>query len=218
MDAAKAQSKIWKGYGKAALRLGSSYSHYRASSWINPIQAGNLRGTILASFTPSSQDQFGYGKSVKPDDYIRNGLFDASGVLARDILVGATATYFVAALGDLLPTTCIRCDRILSQRRQSAQTPQIGEAPYSGVTVAGESVIASGVPGAIVKKSAATRATNITPSAAPGPTGVEIHVPLPKGSVRTGDIFVDDEGFRYQVSTPQWTLNGYRLEAIMLEG
>ncbi|MCC3246682.1 hypothetical protein LG047_15380 [Methylocystis sp. WRRC1] len=217
MDGAKAQAKIWRGYGKAALRLGTSFSVYRATNWINPIQALNLRTTILASFTPSSTDQFGYGKSLKPEDYLRNGLFDATDLLPRDILKGDKGTFYIAALEPLLPPTCVRCDRTISLRRQAAQTPQIGEAPYGGVSIAGETALASGVPAAILKASASTRPKGLLPSDAPGPTGFQIFVPLPKGAVRDRDVIADDEGYRYHVSDAQWTLNGYRLEAIRLQ-
>ena len=62
--------------------------------------------------------------------------------------------------------------------------------------------------------------TGDDPTGPAGPSRFRVYLPqsaFPKGSVRDGDIFYDEEGSRHMVSTAAWSTIGYRLESIREE-
>lgn len=84
----------------------------------------------------------------------------------------------------------------------------------------GETIIATGISASIQATNSPTLATSLTPSNMPGPVNYHIFLPataLARGIVKDRDIIVDDEGYRYGVSSNYWNSMGYRISAIRLE-
>ena len=114
VDYARIQNRIYYGYGKAAIRLGTTNSIYRSSNGINPIQSGNLIGAQLIGF---DQD-YKYTKARKYGDMTwqflpQNGL----ALEVYDYLVGSEFTYFIVDVipdGRLSPPLCVECNDSIS--------------------------------------------------------------------------------------------------------
>src|ERR1017187_5435303 len=87
MDGATLQSRLWVGYGKAALRIGTSHGVYRPSGTTNPLVIGNLIETISAVFAIHVA-QYTFDKPSDYKDNLFHGLFDATNVHQWDYLAG----------------------------------------------------------------------------------------------------------------------------------
>lgn len=108
--------------------------------------------------------------------------------------------------------------RTIKIHRPAAQTGG-GMLPYGGQIQANEAEIATGIPASIQEK----REGALNPTRLPGDAKVPTHyvfIPrgkLANGTVKTGDIVIDDLEIRYQVQAPYWDSLGYRLSVITLE-
>lgn len=131
------QGKVFKGYAKAASKLGSNYCVYRSTTGMDPISFGNLIATIPVSANVS----WNYMKANKYGNSVWQLLIDGRIVNVGDYLVEVStindilpSTFFVAAKQELLPMLGIGCDRIISVTRpayKSAATKgNIGTAGY----------------------------------------------------------------------------------------
>src|SRR5579859_5191514 len=119
MDAATLQSRIYKGYGKAALRVGYPFTLYRPTSVTNPLALANVIGApINASFTVDGS-QFNYNKPGKHENVLWLGLFDGTTTKVGDYLVSTSPcqTYFIAAMQPELPILCVQCIHVLTVSR-----------------------------------------------------------------------------------------------------
>ena len=105
-------------------------------------------------------------------------------------------------------------------------TDIIGDGGYSGAEQGsgpeGESVLYTGLSASIQVGAAGrtTKAGELPADAVTKPIW-NIFIPASVASqyqIRDRDIIVDDEGYRYQVSTNYWTGLGYQLSTVRLEG
>lgn len=100
-----------------------------------------------------------------------------------------------------------------------AGQPGSGRLPYGGQVAANETVVITDIPASIQERKEAGN----NPTRLPSDTKVPTHwifVPrgkLANGTVKTGDIVIDDLGIRYQVASPYWDSLGYRMSALTLE-
>jgi hypothetical protein len=201
MDAAKIQQKIYAGYGKAAQRIGPTYSLYRSSSFMNPIQPSNLVKTLPASFNINGS----YTGQTKADQLYWQIIADGSQLKVGDYLVGP-ATYCVLALDSLLPPIALRCTQTLSFSKpaingapglQPYPTPEIGTA------------YATGIPAVLgVKKETGRPIANL-----PGDNALRTFYSaffyMPDGMVEERDQASDENGNKYQIISAQYGLLGY---------
>lgn len=108
--------------------------------------------------------------------------------------------------------------RVIAVHRPAGQ-PGGGRLPYGGQVEADESVIVTGIPASVQEK----KEGGVNPTSLPSDTkvpGHHIFIPrgkLPNGTVKTGDIIIDDLGIRYQVAAPYWDSLGYRISVLTLE-
>lgn len=219
MDAATIQSKVYAGYGKAALRVGFVYQQYRPKFAVNPLQQSNLVGSFNAAFSAAKESQFPFDK---PNDYegiLWSGLFDASTSKVGDYLIGNNQTFFIAGLQHLLPPLCVECSHTFSVYRPTQPDSSVGLQSYSGVTPSDETLIASGFPGAMQWSREGQRPYLQLPSDAPKKIGWLIFLPpLPEGVViRERDFLVDDMGRRHLAMGIYVSDLGYRIAAELME-
>jgi hypothetical protein len=145
VDSATLQARIYKGYGKAAIRIGPTYSQYRSASSVNPIQSANLLGTLNASFNINGA----YTGQTKANQLYWQIIADATGFQIGDYLVGP-ATYCVLTLDSILPPIALRCTQTLSFFRPTINQGA-GLQPYPNPEMG--TAYAQGIPGALgVKK------------------------------------------------------------------
>lgn len=114
VDFARIQNRIYYGYGKAAIRLGTSHTIYRSANGINPIQSSNLIGTQLIGV---DQD-YTYTKTKKYGDPVWQILPQDGTVLqVYDYIVGSTVTYFIVDIFSedrLSPPVVVECNAVIS--------------------------------------------------------------------------------------------------------
>lgn len=108
--------------------------------------------------------------------------------------------------------------RTIAIHRPAGQ-PGSGRLPYGGQVQGDELEIAKDIPASIQERKELGNNLTGLPSDTKTPTHW-IFVPrgkLANGTVKTGDIAIDELGIRYQISAPYWDSLGYRMSAITLE-
>ena len=211
MDGVKLQSRLWKGYGKAAKRIGTLHTVYRPGTiTTNPLIQANIVTQIQAVFAIHTA-QFTFDKPSDYKDNLFHGLFDATLCKSGDYLVGDDGTYFITAFDPIKPTLCVQCSPILALHRP-AQASGVGLGAYSGEVIATETTLFSGFPGGMVLRSQAERSEKITPSDA-GSGSYEILLPVIGSGIvpRPSDILSDQYGRRYAVKTVEISELGWRI-------
>lgn len=214
MDAATIQQKIYKGRGKAALRIGLACNVFRPIHAANPID--NQIATLLAAFNtrdPKYAKADDFGKSAWYADY------DGTQTQAGDYLVRQFdgATWYVSQQAQLLPIAMVQCERKAYVERPSAiPTQTVGVVPYQGQqpssVTAALGTAQTPWPCSILLGGRALNAVPLPMSTKEG--GWRICLP---GSVpitlMSSDVVTDDLGRRFVVESAELTDLGWRLNA-----
>jgi hypothetical protein len=212
MDGARLQGLIYKGYGKAAARIGLQTDQYRAKSASSPLATTNKIQTLPVSF--NAQDW----KYMSPNKYgnaVWYAVMDATSTLQGDYLSNAVdGTFFVASLQTNLPITAVQCNHTLNMTRP-AQPTGVGAVGYSGDIAATETALMTGWPASVLMSRGGRQPDASLPADASG-GGWEILFPQWAPVVlRPGDIATDETGRRYLFSTCELTDFGWRIRASM---
>lgn len=195
MDGATIAAKVAAGYAKAANVIGTSHQWYRGGL-INPVAVANKLGALNAAWSVDAQFKL-------PPNYktmLYRAFIDTSQVLPGDILVGQY-TFVMLETGPIEPPLAlITTDQITVQR---ATTPAgAGEQGYGAPTTV--QTIAQGLPANVqVKKEVGTPPVKL-PSDLGRDTYWDISFYAADGAVKDGDIIIDGEGYRYQVTAANW--------------
>lgn len=205
---ASIQSKIWRGYAKAAQKIGATFAFYRSDGTSFP-------GTSLFSRSVSlNAADMKYGKPNKYGKPTWYALVDGTGLEAGDYFIGPQGTFFVAALQPLLPILAVECNRTVSVARVAAPD-YVGTGGYGGMTMENEITFVTGVPCSILQGTKGEKNDAGLPADTRLPWW-SVLMPAAVGTVKYGDLIVDDLGRRYVVSSPELTDLGYRLTAAMV--
>lgn len=214
VNAVAIQAKVWKGYFKAAQRLGSSYSQYRASSAVNPIAPQNLVQHIIAAFDDKPNYKFQvpslYGH---PEKY---GLFDGTLVDVGDYLVNGTATYFVAGMGSLQPIVCMACNVVVDVLRPASNSG-FGAQPYGGDDVASEVSILTQWPAWLMAGTKGEKSDVGLVGDVRAPWYQILLPSFPGAIINAFDVINDNLGRRYKVSSTELSSLGWRLTVMYAE-
>lgn len=233
------QGSTYAGYAAVAAAIGQPFDLYRPTIGQAPLATPKIT-TLPAQFTNAKASGFNFDKGQGYDDVLWNALVDGTQLHVGDYLFGAGATYFVAAMPPLEPISCVRCNAVVALTRPSKEVTTVGgqapglqsqpgstgtvwgvsTTPVTDDTQAGEIAVAAGIPVCILGTSGRATGNGELPTDAPGPSRWRIHMPpsvCPKGTVQDRDVITDDENYRYKVSSANWTVIGYRAEAIRTE-
>lgn len=213
MDAATLQARIYAGYGKAALRIGPAYSHYRPSSANNPIASGNLLGTLNASL--NAQDM-AYGKPNVYGKPLWYCLVDGTKTRVGDYLVGPDRTVFIAAMQQALPILAVECNRTLTIYRPAQQTA-VGAVGYGGNTGAGETALMTGWPASVLQGTKGENGGVGLPGDVRLPWWAILMPAFPGVSIRAFDVISDDLNNRYVISSAEQTDLGWRFTCLQAQ-
>lgn len=208
MNAAQIQARIYAGYGKAALSLGTLYNQHRPSGAANPL--ATIRGTLHASF---NAEDFGYKKPNKYGQPTWYGVFDGNVTQPGDYLVGAAGTFFIAAQQSHLPILLVECNRVVRVLR-APEVESVGAVSYSGACAADAVEVLTGWPASILLKGRAEPTGTGLPAATKN-IGWQILLPpsIPI-TINASDILVDDLGRRYAVQGAEQTDLGWRIQSV----
>lgn len=219
MDGAKAISKIYRGYGKVALKIGFEYDLYRPSvtpdpapdpADNNPLLAGRQIGSIMVSLN----QQGDYKKPDKYGDALWWSYHDGRETQVFDYLVGRMGTFFIISQQDLLPIQVVACNRVVTVTRTASAT-SVGAVGYQGYTTADADVLMNSWPASILQGREQTQ--NLLPMDTTQPKW-QILLPYLDGVLlRTSDIITDDLGRRYGIGSAELTDLGWRLTANQLQ-
>lgn len=219
MDAATLQNRIYKGYAKAALRIGYLTDQYRPSSATNPLVVGNKINSFNASF---NAEDMKYGKPNKYGHPTWFGLYDGSLTQVGDYLKNAhDGTFFIAAQQTNLPILLVQCNRSVQIGRMPALN-SAGYKGYSGVVNNGKTDVlgtsdakgnfVSGWPASILIAGKSDK-DPILPSSVKL-SGVTILLPVSVPiQIRESDVIQDDIGNEYSIYSVELTDLGWRLQA-----
>ena len=200
MDAAKLASKIYKGYDKAAKRIG----------FLTYIKRdGFVIGQVNASF---NAEDMHYSKPNKYGHPTWWCLIDGTQTRVGDYLYNdKDGMFFIAAMQQALPILVISCNRVISIKRPMQQTG-IGAANYNADTVATEIVLAIDVNCSILA-SGAGKSNSTLPGDNSYPQYSVLLPAIAGVTVKNADIIIDDLGQRYSCMNVEITDLGYRIIA-----
>lgn len=201
------QAKVWKGYSKAALRLGVNYQFHRPSG-------GSFPGATTVNIPVSlNAEDMKYGKPNKYGKATWYALVDGTSLQVGDYFIGAQGTFFIAALQPLLPILVVECNRTISIGRVTPPAG-VGAQSYSGITAANSTPYVSGVPCSILQGTKGEKSVVSLPGDTREPWWIML-MPASVGTVKYGDLVIDDLARRYVVSSAELTDLGYRITAMM---
>ncbi|MCA1179794.1 MULTISPECIES: hypothetical protein [unclassified Pantoea] len=208
MDAMQLAARVHQGNGRAASRLGTIASHFRAASPFSPLKAEPLQ-LLCASFTTD----YGYMRSARFGQAARIGIFDAAEFEVGDMLVSSEGTFYVAAMPLLQPILCVKAERLITLRRTASVSGGAGLHDYGGTQAGSEKVILLDWPASILL----SRIGEHSPMKLPGETRGAWHLiqmPAYKGlHVHSGDFATDENAQRYVITGTELTDMGWRLTA-----
>lgn len=213
MDGATLQAKIYRGYAKAAQKIGQSFNLFRPLSAAAPL--GNQVGTVSAAL--DSAPSYGFKSPNEYGDPTWFALVDDATTQTGDYLINASGTYFIAGKQFLLPVIAVECNRSVRISRQTTSSA-VGAVGYSGVTAAAESIIL-GAPGALWPASilfGGKQQAGLGLPAGGKQSGWRILLPVsvPASVILTAsDIVSDDLGRRYVIDGAELTDLGWRVNA-----
>jgi hypothetical protein len=218
VDFARIQNRIYYGYGKAAVRLGTNHAIYRSTDGINPIQEANFLFNQLISI----DQNYKYTSPKKYGDPVWQFLPEDGLQLQNfDYMVGGTTTYFIGDIKPddrLSPPVCVECNATMTIYRP-VTTRTAGTNAYQTFDQANLPKILVNCPVSILQHSKTDAASTMKL-----PTGVKLpfyNVYLPEFVgviIKTGDVVVDNKGRRLAVINTESTRRslGFRILAAEL--
>lgn len=146
MQLATIQQRVEAGYAAAVARLGSVGTQYRPASALTPL--AEVHATPMMAF--DSPAAFGFSAPADWGAPMRHALMDSTDVLAGDVLVSGSDTYFVARVESLRPPLCVLCDRVVSVAGAAGSAAQVvAGCPVSIVMRAHGEHMNTGMPGSL---------------------------------------------------------------------
>lgn len=194
MDGVRAQTKIYRGMGKAAQRIGLPFDVYRPADATNPLATGNKVATALpAHFTAD-------GNYTKPNTYGQatwQAMLDGAQVAVGDYMTGQGGPYFIAAKQPLLPILAVGCNRTVS------------------LTQGGTSPVAVGWPASILEQSSRGQSSiENMPDGVSNPTWRVLMPAVAGVTIDVADLLTDDLLRSYTVNSSELTDLGWRLSVM----
>jgi len=211
------QARINHGLGIAANVLGAAFNQFRPSSQFYPM-SGRPYAVLQAAFDGDPKFSFRtplvYGKAVV------FGIFDATSVLAGDLLFSATGgTYFIGGLEPTHSRLCVRCNAMINVTRGAQPVAMGAQAPLN-VQEGSETVIAQEWPASILREGRGERGdTSLPDDVKLGGFILLLPSTLP-AAMRSGDVIsivqwldasADPMSVRIIVSMAEATNAGWRL-------
>ncbi len=222
------------GFGVAAGALAQVFpefadtcQQFRPNGAANPTDPANQIGTVTALFDTAPDFKFRTPSQFgKPQWY---GLFDFSATQAGDYLVGAKATWFVAAIEAIHPPLCIRCNRrVLTITRAAGNDAQAQGGPrgYGGRIVApslaeaaaglAETPLMTGWPASVLlgTKGESAPVSGRLPTDTRSPWWKVLLPAVPGVTLSNTDRMTDDLGRAYIISAAELTALGWSITAM----
>lgn len=209
MESVIIQDRLHRAAGRCALRVGAPCFLHRPRNSIEPMAPPTRILSLQAAFLPPSGH---LARTPGFGEVMWHGVFDAAYSKAGDIIVRASdgAVHYVASQPPLLHPLCIRAARIVDVARP-ATSAIAGLATYGGTVTAGDTILATRWPAAILGIGGqGTGSSDIAADLSAGAWQVFLPVSLAIG-LRNGDKILDDTGRVGVIATMELTDLGWRL-------
>lgn len=207
MDGAALQNLISKGMGVAARRLGSPYNVYRPVQSCEPLSSRNRVIKLYASF--NAQDEH-YRRVSAYGDAVWWGVYDAAYTRPGDYMVGADASYFVAAQRPILPAQCVRTNEVVCVSRPGA--PVLGG--YGGQVSETAVPVITGWPASLLSQTA--HVSGVLPDSRWG--NWTMLLPLLPASLMAGDIVTTRGDRHFLIASAELSDLGWRSTLRQVDG
>lgn len=209
MNGTRLQSLIYKGYGKAADKIGEPYQVYRPTAAITPapISTSTNIGTLEAQFWVDENltRPLEYGKATM------KGWFDARNSAIGDYFVGPQGTFFIASLQANVPPLMVWCTGSINLFRPPKQ-PVVGSNSYGGTTQQNQVQLLGAWPASIRQESKGREGDVSLPGDMLKPWWRILVPNLISGvQIESADILTDDLGRRFIISSAERSPFGWRL-------
>lgn len=209
VDDSLIQSRVDRGYAKAASVLGPSYQQYRATGANNPLATPmgslNVWATTDAALRGNAPMQFG-----KPQWF---AALERDNVQLGDYLVGEQGVFFVSCLDYPAPVGLVYCNRTISIARALDALPQGASLQRFGTATQTAQPFMSGWGASVLQLSSGSKmgSTGMNlPSDAKLP-GIAILLPTTTPMIQFNDLVTDDLGQRYTLASAELSTLGWRL-------
>lgn len=212
MDSAKLQNRVYKGYAKAALRIGPLFNVFRPSDPLSPLSNGPV-ATLNASFNAEDMTYGRPNKYGKPTWFC---LVDGTQTLVGDYLINDSQTFFIAAMQPILPILAVDCNRTISVFRPQQQAGQ-GLMPYGGNTDTNETLLMSGWPASVLQGTKGEKGGVNLPGDVRNPWWQALFPAFSGLNIESAYIVTDDLNRRYIVSSAELTDLGWRCTMMQAE-
>ena len=212
------QARIYAGYAKGALKLGTDYGIYRPIAATNP-----LTSLIVTQKAALIAKDLSWMKVNKHGEMVWLCITDGRQTLTGDYLSSATEKFFIASQLLNQPILCIKCNRTVRLMRMPVSAT-IGAVAYQGECAASmqdilgaagaNGAFGTGWPASILLKGRAES----TGSGLPGATrnvGWEVLLPSSIGvTIQESDVLIDDLGRKYSIQAAEQSDLGWRLVTV----
>lgn len=217
MDGPGIDQKIRFGYYKASQKLGKDFSLYRSATPIDPLDSGNLVGSVKAVLT----QKWDWMTANRPGNAIWFVLTDgreSSGdfnVREGDYLV-ELGTYFILAKQYQMPMLAVECNYTVTIVRPYQSIDDGGQG-YAGYEFDGSTVIFQNVPGSILLKGTGHKPKTDLPTDDNDSEWIALLPNISAVDIKTDDILsataikVSSVNERFQVIHSEATDFGWRL-------
>jgi hypothetical protein len=208
MDGATLQARIYKGRGRAAQYIGQPCDIYRPNNPSSPFSNQIARLNVALN----AADQ----KYLKPNLYNKPVWFadcDGRKLQTGDYIVRISdgATWFIAAMQQLLPIVAIDCNASVKVRRQAPSTT-FGAEPYSGIIAPSYilGTVDSPWPASILMGTRALAAVGLPADVKEAAWRVLLPSSVPL-TLLAGDRLDDDKARSYWADSAELTDMGWRI-------
>jgi len=215
VDFARIQERIYYGYGKAAVRLGTVHNIYRSATAINPLKPENLLGTEYISI----DQNYNYTLAKKYGDPVWQFLMTNGLTLQNyDFMVSPDGVnYFIIDIvpdNRLNPPTCVECNSTISIFSTSS-TLTTGNNSYQAYDPFKAPKIYENCPVSILQHAKTDTQTLKLPTSVKLPYYQIIVPELGNSLPKIGDVLLDDKGRRMAIINSEKTKKslGFRLVA-----
>lgn len=213
MDGTLLQTKIYKGFGIAAQKVGIAFNQYRATTPTQPLNSANMIGIQKVSTNVS----WSYTKSNKFANAVYQMIVDGNKVQKFDIFTGV-ATYYICAMEPLQPILAVKCNSVMTLKRPT-QPIGSGQVGYGGYLDQTSTIIMTEIPVSILEGTKGQNNEVKIPTDVKVPWWKILMPDFDNGATQilSGDIMTDDNGLRFEISSAEHTDMGWRLTAGQLD-
>lgn len=216
VDFARIQNRIYYGYTKAAIRLGTAHNVYRPLTLIDPLQTAYFLKSVLISVDQNLK----YTSTRKYGDNLWQFLpVDGLTLQNYDYFTNSTSTYFISDIAPddrLSPPLCVQCNTKIDIARPSNLPLTPGTNAYQQYQPASSTLIVKNCPVSFLQHGRMDASNMKLPTSVKLPY-YAITMPDLNLNLKTDDVVTDTRGRRLSILSAERTKKGLGFRIIVVE-